>query len=140
MDAEGRVSFINKSAERLLGGQSIPENTPISTAAPEFFPLFERLRQTKNETLQEELKTVRTGRLENLLIRVGRRRNEKGHLEVYVIAFDDVTDLVSAQRSAAWGDVARRIAHEIKNPLTPIQLSAERIRRKFAPKLSDESD
>ena len=57
-----------------------------------------------------------------------------------MIAFDDVTDLVSAQRSAAWGDVARRIAHEIKNPLTPIQLSAERIRRKFAPKLSDESD
>ena len=57
-----------------------------------------------------------------------------------MIAFDDVTDLVSAQRSAAWGDVARRIAHEIKNPLTPIQLSAERIRRKFAPKLSEESD
>ncbi len=140
LDVEGRVSFVNKSAERLLGGQSIPENTPISTAAPEFFPLFERLRQTKNETLQEELKAVRAGRLENLLIRVGRRRNEKGNLEGYVIAFDDVTDLVSAQRSAAWGDVARRIAHEIKNPLTPIQLSAERIRRKFAPKLSDESD
>jgi two-component system, NtrC family, nitrogen regulation sensor histidine kinase NtrY len=48
-----------------------------------------------------------------------------------VVAFDDVTDLVSAQRMAAWGDVARRIAHEIKNPLTPIQLSAERIKRKF---------
>ncbi len=140
LDAEGRVSFVNKSAERLLGGQAIPENTSLSAAAPEFFPLFERLRQTKNETLQEELKTVRAGQLENLLVRVGRRRNEKGQLEGYVIAFDDVTDLVSAQRSAAWGDVARRIAHEIKNPLTPIQLSAERIRRKFAPKLSDESD
>ena len=55
------------------------------------------------------------------------------------MAFDDVTDLVSAQRSAAWGDVARRIAHEIKNPLTPIQLSAERIQRKFAPQLGAES-
>jgi two-component system nitrogen regulation sensor histidine kinase NtrY len=59
------------------------------------------------------------------------RPAEDGTLEGYVVAFDDVTDLVSAQRMAAWGDVARRIAHEIKNPLTPIQLSAERIKRKF---------
>ena len=139
LDAEGKVSFVNKSAERLLGGHEILENSHLSIAVPEFFPLFERLTQTKNESLQEELKTVQAGRLENLLVRVGRRRNEKGQLEGYVIAFDDVTDLVSAQRSAAWGDVARRIAHEIKNPLTPIQLSAERIRRKFAPKLSEES-
>ena len=139
LDAEGKVSFVNKSAERLLGEHEILENSHISVAVPEFFPLFERLTQTKNESLQEELKTVQAGRLENLLVRVGRRRNEKGQLEGYVIAFDDVTDLVSAQRSAAWGDVARRIAHEIKNPLTPIQLSAERIRRKFAPKLSEES-
>ena len=57
-----------------------------------------------------------------------------------MLAFDDVTDLVSAQRMAAWGDVARRIAHEIKNPLTPIQLSAERIRRKFAPMVGADSD
>jgi two-component system nitrogen regulation sensor histidine kinase NtrY len=57
-----------------------------------------------------------------------------------VIAFDDVTDLVSAQRMAAWGDVARRIAHEIKNPLTPIQLSAERLRRKFVPLVGDEAE
>jgi len=59
------------------------------------------------------------------------RVHEDEALEGYVIAFEDVTDLVSAQRMAAWGDVARRIAHEIKNPLTPIQLSAERIKRKY---------
>jgi two-component system nitrogen regulation sensor histidine kinase NtrY len=59
------------------------------------------------------------------------RRNEDGNPEGYVVAFDDVTDLVTAQRMAAWGDVARRIAHEIKNPLTPIALSAERLKRKF---------
>ena len=64
--------------------------------------------------------------------------NEEKKTIGYVVAFDDVTKLVSAQRSAAWGDVARRIAHEIKNPLTPIQLSAERIRRKFGPLLKDE--
>ena len=57
-----------------------------------------------------------------------------------MVAFDDVTDLVTAQRMAAWGDVARRIAHEIKNPLTPIQLSAERIRRKFASKVGEDSE
>ncbi|NCW65894.1 MAG: hypothetical protein EBW03_09425, partial [Rhodobacteraceae bacterium] len=85
-------------------------------------------------------KVVRGGRLENLLVRVAPRTFEGGALEGYVIAFDDVTDLVAAQRSAAWGDVARRIAHEIKNPLTPIQLSAERIRRKFSPKLDADAD
>jgi two-component system nitrogen regulation sensor histidine kinase NtrY len=68
------------------------------------------------------------------------RRSEGGDLEGYVVAFDDVTDLVSAQRMAAWGDVARRIAHEIKNPLTPIQLSAERIKRKFATQVRDHED
>ena len=66
--------------------------------------------------------------------------NEESKLNGYVVAFDDITNLVSAQRSAAWGDVARRIAHEIKNPLTPIQLSAERIRRKFSPLLKNDSD
>ena len=140
LDAQGKVSFANKSAEKLLGWDKIQEETELSVAVPEFFPLFEKLVSTQNESLQEELKMVRLGRLENLLVRVGRRRNEEGLLEGYVIAFDDVTDLVSAQRSAAWGDVARRIAHEIKNPLTPIQLSAERIKRKFAPKLVDDGD
>ncbi|MDA7593300.1 ATP-binding protein, partial [Rhodobacteraceae bacterium] len=65
---------------------------------------------------------------------------EDKKLKGYVVAFDDITSLVSAQRSAAWGDVARRIAHEIKNPLTPIQLSAERIRKKFSPLLGENSE
>ena len=65
---------------------------------------------------------------------------EDKKLKGFVVAFDDITSLVSAQRSAAWGDVARRIAHEIKNPLTPIQLSAERIRKKFSPLLEKNSD
>jgi two-component system, NtrC family, nitrogen regulation sensor histidine kinase NtrY len=69
----------------------------------------------------------------------GVRRKDEGTLEGYVVAFDDVTDLVGAQRMAAWGDVARRIAHEIKNPLTPIQLSAERIKRKFRAAAGDEA-
>ncbi|WP_238366212.1 sensor histidine kinase NtrY-like [Mesobacterium pallidum] len=138
LDEEGRVTFVNRSAERLLDWQEDRASMPLSVAVPEFGPLFERLRESAHEVTQEELKVTRSGRPESLLVRVSTRRREDGSLEGYVVAFDDVTDLVTAQRMAAWGDVARRIAHEIKNPLTPIQLSAERIRRKFGPKLPDD--
>ena len=71
-------------------------------------------------------------------MRVAARQADDSGIEGYVVSFDDVTDLVVAQRMAAWGDVARRIAHEVKNPLTPIQLSAERLRRKFGPMVGEE--
>jgi two-component system nitrogen regulation sensor histidine kinase NtrY len=138
LDADGRVTFVNRSAERLLAWHENRRSVEITMAVPEFGPLFERLREQGIETAQEEIKVSRESRLENLLVRLSTRRRDDGGLEGYVIAFDDVTDLVSAQRMAAWGDVARRIAHEIKNPLTPIQLSAERIRRKFRRQLGEE--
>lgn len=139
LDAEGRVTFVNRSAERLL---ALPEEQSgdISVAVPEFAPLLARLQSRNTEVAQGEIKLSREGKLENLLVRISTRRNDAGRLEGYVIAFDDVTDLVSAQRMAAWGDVARRIAHEIKNPLTPIQLSAERIKRKFTPIVGDQAE
>jgi len=138
LDAEGRITFVNRSAERLLefdpaSGQAMP----LKLAVPEFADLFERIRRGGTEVAQEEIRVIRRGKQENLLVRMATRRAE-GVLEGYVVAFDDVTDLVSAQRMAAWGDVARRIAHEIKNPLTPIQLSAERIKRKFRKHLPDD--
>ncbi len=138
VDATGRVAFVNRSAERLLGWEENRRLVPISVAVPEFGELFERVRSGRAEVAQEEIKVSRGGRLENLLVRIAPRRREDGSLEGFVVAFDDVTDLVAAQRLAAWGDVARRIAHEIKNPLTPIQLSAERIRRKFRKGLSED--
>ena len=139
LDDNGTVTFVNRSAERLL---ALPDeqNGDIHVAVPEFGPLLRRLQDKNTEVVQEEVKLSREGKLENLLVRISTRRNEVGHLEGYVVAFDDVTDLVSAQRMAAWGDVARRIAHEIKNPLTPIQLSAERLKRKFAPLVGDQSE
>ena len=140
LDSEGRVAFVNRSAARLLDWQEDQQSVPMSVAVPEFGPLLDVLQTALGEVAQSEVKVSRHGRLENLLVRMATRRNDAGHLEGYVVAFDDVTDLVSAQRMAAWGDVAQRIAHEIKNPLTPIQLSAERINRKFAPKVGDESD
>lgn len=140
LDPEGRVAFVNRSAQRLLDWSGDEHSLALSVAVPEFGPLFETLSAGGGEIAQDEVKVSRQGRLENLLVRMATRRGENGNLEGYVVAFEDVTDLVSAQRMAAWGDVARRIAHEIKNPLTPIQLSAERIKRKFAPKLGEDSD
>ncbi|MCP5037997.1 MAG: PAS domain-containing sensor histidine kinase [Rhodobacteraceae bacterium] len=133
LDENGKVTFLNRAASRMLAldkTQGMDEE--ISLLVPEFYPLFQRLTKGSSETALEEIRMTRVGKQENLLVRMALRRGEGGSLEGYVIAFDDVTDLVSAQRLAAWGDVARRIAHEIKNPLTPIQLSAERIKRKFA--------
>lgn len=141
LDAQGRVDFQNRSAMRLLhlSGET-QYGRALADCVPEFAALFERLKGSGSETVQEELRLTREGKLENLLVRLAKRRGEEGQLEGYVVAFDDVTELVSAQRMAAWGDVARRIAHEIKNPLTPIQLSAERVSRKFGPMLGDEGD
>ncbi|UWR09699.1 sensor histidine kinase NtrY-like [Sulfitobacter mediterraneus] len=140
LDPEGRVAFVNRSAKRLLDWHEDQQSLALAVAVPEFGPLFETLTSGSGTAVQGEVKVSRQGAQENLLVRMAPRRSDDGRLEGYVVAFDDVTDLVSAQRMAAWGDVARRIAHEIKNPLTPIQLSAERIRRKFAPKLGEESD
>jgi two-component system, NtrC family, nitrogen regulation sensor histidine kinase NtrY len=140
LDAEGRVDFVNRAGERLLDVKGETHEVAIAQVVPEFAGLFERLREGAGGAVQEEVRLTRRGRMESLLVRMSVRRNDAGRLEGYVVAFDDVTDLVSAQRMAAWGDVARRIAHEIKNPLTPIQLSAERIRRKFRDQVNEPED
>ncbi|MFC7703423.1 ATP-binding protein [Plastorhodobacter daqingensis] len=139
LDAAGRIEFVNRSALRILDLADAAEGRLLAEAVPEFAPLFQRLTESGAAAAQEELRLARSGRLENLLVRMAERRGNGTGPEGYVIAFDDVTDLVSAQRMAAWGDVARRIAHEIKNPLTPIQLSAERIKRKFRGQLGDQA-
>jgi len=138
LDAKGRVAFVNRAAERLLDWQEAQQSVSLSLAVPEFTALFDRLRVSPGGFVQDEIRVSRGTRQENLLVRMSTRIGEGGRREGYVVAFDDVTDLVAAQRMAAWGDVARRIAHEIKNPLTPIQLSAERIKRKFARQLAPE--
>ncbi|EYD71904.1 Nitrogen regulation protein NtrY [Limimaricola hongkongensis DSM 17492] len=138
LDAEGHVDFANRSALRLLGIDAQPDATTLAMLVPEFEPLFAALCREERDTVQEQIRLIRGGSQETLLVRMAPRRADDGALEGYVVAFDDVSDLVSAQRMAAWGDVARRIAHEIKNPLTPIRLSAERIQRKFGRRLDEE--
>ena len=141
LDSNGKIEFANAAAANMLGiDVSSALDRGILKIAPEFEELFGKLKDRSKQTSQGEIEVIRSGVHENLLVRMATRNSSEGRLEGYVIAFDDVTDLVSAQRMAAWGDVARRIAHEIKNPLTPIQLSAERIRRKFSPLVGDERE
>lgn len=137
LNETGRIDFANRSAQRLLAVSEEQEHAALAVAVPEFGPLFNRMKSEGLSVAQDQVNLVRDGQQESLLVRMSPRRNDRGKLEGYVVAFDDVTDLVSAQRMAAWGDVARRIAHEIKNPLTPIQLSAERIKRKFSKEVSE---
>ena len=139
LDAEGCVDFVNRAGQRLLDLGEV-SGRRLDEVVPEFVNLFHKLNVDLGAAVQDEIRVSRKGRLESLLVRISERRGEEGLVEGYVVAFDDVTDLVSAQRMAAWGDVARRIAHEIKNPLTPIQLSAERIRRKFRTQVQEPDD
>ena len=130
---KGAIDIMNAAALRMLGLQDDRDiGRPLSESVPEFAYLFQELTEGRGRVAQEEVPITRAGSGETLLVRIATRQNDSDRLEGYVVTFDDVTDLLSAQRMAAWGDVARRIAHEIKNPLTPIQLSAERLRRKFS--------
>ena len=142
LDEDGDVDFLNRSAARMVGVDPARDHDrPLSEVVPEFAPLLKRLSGSVAEAAQDEVRLVRDGRMESLLVRMAVRHSaDGGQVEGYVVAFDDVTELVTAQRMAAWGDVARRVAHEIKNPLTPIQLSAERLRRKFNKITSDEAE
>ena len=139
LSSDGNIGFINSAAERLLNlNAKNDEGKNIQIAIPEFVSLFESTQKFDNEIQEQEISLTRKGTTEILLVRVSARISKDNNIEGYVVTFDDITDLVSAQRLAAWADVARRIAHEIKNPLTPIQLSAERLRRKFGPMVGKE--
>jgi two-component system nitrogen regulation sensor histidine kinase NtrY len=97
---------------------------------PELDDMMKTAREGAQRLVQGQIAITRDGRERNLSVRISAEQTSQSR-DSYIITLDDITELVSAQRTSAWADVARRIAHEIKNPLTPIQLSAERIRRKF---------
>ncbi len=138
LDKSGKIDIANAAAMELLAQMSQTMiGFRLQDAIPEFAPLFDKLKRRSDKVTRAEIQLSRAGKEEKLLVRIATRQSDGGEVEGYVVTFDDVTDLVSAQRMAAWSDVARRIAHEIKNPLTPIQLSAERVKRKFGPMIDD---
>ncbi len=138
VDAEGRISILNRSAERLIGQtQSDAAGRALIDVVPELKEIFTSALSGSQRLTQDQVTISRAGRERNLSVRVTTEQSgdpEHG----YVVTLDDITELVSAQRTSAWADVARRIAHEIKNPLTPIQLSAERLRRKYGKTITDD--
>jgi two-component system nitrogen regulation sensor histidine kinase NtrY len=131
VDASGNVGILNRSAEKLIGhAESETMDHPLSDVLPELDDMMKTAREGTQRLVQGQVTITRDGHERNLSVRVSAEQTSQSR-DSYIITLDDITDLVSAQRTSAWGDVARRIAHEIKNPQTPIQLSAERIRRKF---------
>jgi two-component system, NtrC family, nitrogen regulation sensor histidine kinase NtrY len=138
VNADGRISILNRSAERLTGRSEVEVlGLPLAQVAPELAEIFEAARSGNQRLVQRQLTVTRDGQERNYSVRVtSEQATEAEH--GYVITIDDITELVLAQRSSAWADIARRIAHEIKNPLTPIQLSAERLRRKYSKTISDD--
>jgi two-component system, NtrC family, nitrogen regulation sensor histidine kinase NtrY len=109
----------------------LPLGHPLAEVAPELGEIFEAARHSNQRLIQRQVTVSRGGQERNFSVRVTSEQAAESD-QGYVITIDDVTELVLAQRTAAWADIARRIAHEIKNPLTPIQLSAERLRRKYS--------
>ncbi len=131
LDEAGRIDLINGAAAKMLGlGRAPVDGRPLADVASALGPLMERAGRLLGGVAQDQVRFIRGGRETELLVRVTPKAGGEG--EGAVVTIDDLTDLVAAQRMAAWGDIARRIAHEIKNPLTPIQLSADRLRRKFS--------
>lgn len=138
VDHDSGISIANRSASSMLGdGTHQIIGQPFTAVAPEFSDILARAALLPGRETRSQVIVKRSGKERTLDVKITREDNHDG-LESFVITIDDITDLLIAQRSTAWADVARRIAHEIKNPLTPIQLSAERIRRRYGRQIPDD--
>ncbi len=140
LDRIGRVNLPNRSASALLGTdveQSIGQD--LAEVAPEMAGLLAEAERRPDRLAQGQVQLARGNSTRTLLVRIAAEHDEH-EISGFVVTFDDITALLSAQRKAAWADIARRIAHEIKNPLTPIQLSAERLRRKYLKEIKKDAE
>ncbi len=141
LDTQGRVTLVNPTAERLLDrSETTLKGELLVNAMPELAHLLEGLADAPASTrLQDQIDIIIDGSERHFAVQLTR---ERAGDEDYgaVVTVDDITELVGAQRTAAWADVARRIAHEIKNPLTPIQLAAERLKRKYSDVITKDRD
>ncbi|TCT03568.1 sensor histidine kinase NtrY-like [Aquabacter spiritensis] len=140
LDPEARVTIVNRSAERLLGlKESDSLGHSLQAVVPELADLLTEAEGSRQRSVQSNVTLVREGRERVFAVRV--TTEQAGDADHgWVVTLDDITALIAAQRTSAWADVARRIAHEIKNPLTPIQLSAERLKRKYGKHITQDRD
>lgn len=132
LDRLGKITLPNRAACDFFGcGQDVIVGKRVQDLIPGIASLWKQVSGEKLDSGSAQIEVQRSGKHRTLLVRIA-TESVKGEAKGYVVTFDDITDQLSDQRTAAWADVARRIAHEIKNPLTPIQLSAERLKRKYA--------
>ncbi|MEM7740881.1 MAG: ATP-binding protein [Pseudomonadota bacterium] len=134
---EGTIGLSNPSAQAILATDgTILLGTDVTEILPNIAPLFDMAKAT-GRRMRETMEWGQNERIRTLIIEINPDTERSIDAEGFVITIEDISELVTAQRTAAWADVARRIAHEIKNPLTPIQLSAERLKRRYADSLTD---
>ncbi len=144
IDKEGNIGTINKSAERMLGieADKVLGRRYREVLDPQYREVAKQwireINSTRKDTIEKQVTVESKGQNLTLLTHITVLRSETGSFMGIVAVFDDMTQLVKAQRVAAWREVARRIAHEIKNPLTPIQLSAQRLRKRYGDKLKED--
>ncbi|MEX0583448.1 MAG: ATP-binding protein, partial [Sneathiella sp.] len=140
LDKDGVINLPNRKATELMGlSSSELIGSHFSVIQPQMAVLLDEIREKPYRVVERQIQLQSGDGHRHLLVRAAAEISS-GSIQGFVVTLDDITDLVSAQRMAAWGDIARRIAHEIKNPLTPIQLSAERIKRKYGRQIVDDVD
>ena len=138
LDQQGRVDLPNRAASELMGTDLMDSvGLPLAQVVPEFAALLAEAQSAPDRPRVAEVQIGPATHRRTLLVRIVTEMKGNG-VDGFVVTFDDVTELVAAQRKAAWSDVARRIAHEIKNPLTPIQLAAERLKRRFTKEITSD--
>lgn len=137
IDMQHIITTFNRSAERILGvkGEAVRRRVASDVFKSHYFSLFQeaydRILQDRRDSLTLEGQMEVQGKLLTMGLNLSRMKNEAGTDLGFVLVFEDRTELIKAQKTAAWQEVAQRVAHEIKNPLTPIQLAAQRLRKKF---------
>ncbi len=142
LDSSGKITIANKYALPILGFDTpdgLKGEPRLADRVPELNEVFKAAVESDKQQYHEQITFMKDGRERTLNVQVTLEREESQN-HSFVLTLDDITDLVSAQRNTAWADVARRIAHEIKNPLTPIQLSAERIKRRYGKHITEDKE
>lgn len=143
LDARGMISTMNTSAEKMLSlnAEDIIDHNYSELLKGHYLDLadevLQELNSAKNDTVEFPIRLNIQGRPRSFLVNFNALKDDAGRYMGVVMVFDDLTELEKAQRMAAWREVARRIAHEVKNPLTPISLSAQRLKRKYASQIDD---
>ena len=140
LDMKSRITLYNNAAANLLNMKSTGKTPKLDVVFPEVLSLVQKTKDASETNVNKNLEIIRKGQKRQFFVRIYAQRNSGNEIESIIVTFDDITELVSAQRTSAWSDVARRIAHEIKNPLTPIHLAAERLHKKYLPQIKTDPE